>query len=248
MRIVWLLALSIALPANAWTLRATGLGGWVGNTLTVNYNFTGCTMPDLTMLSVLDAGIAAWNTSQNSGIKLVRASGPVTATAADIVAGTATPTPLVACDTGFSANQTADGDFIPALTRLAASNSRIAFAGIVFNAETGKAAEISQLTPAELAVAFTHEMGHALGLGHSGDSLALMYYSISGKTLATLTQDDMDGIAYLYPRSEFTNGPYGCASTHRPASGRGAIWLLALLGLNLLLGRFVIRLRPKQLL
>lgn len=248
MRGLVLLAGLLTLPVQAWTLRSTGMGGWTGSTLTIHYNFTGCSMPSDELLSIIDGGIAIWNTSQNSGLRIVRDLNPSTGTAADIVAGTASPTPLIACDTGFSTNQTADGDFIPALTRLATTGGRVSFAGIVFNSEAGKQADIGGLSSSAVSVAFTHELGHALGLGHSGDSQALMYYSISGKTVATLTQDDMDGMAYLYPRSEFSNGPYGCASAHRRASPRGAVWLLLLIGLNWILGRWLTRFRPKPLL
>jgi hypothetical protein len=243
-----LLAVLLVSPAQAWTLRSTGMGGWAGNTLTVHYNLTGCSMPSADLLSIIDGGIAIWNASQNSGLRIVRNPTASTGTAADIVAGTASPTPLIACDTAFTAAQSADGDVIPALTRLATTGGRVSFAGIVLNSESGKQANIAVLTSSDVSVAFTHELGHALGLGHSGDTQALMYYSISGKTSAILTQDDMDGIAYLYPRNEFTNGPYGCASTHRRASTRGIGWLVLLLGLNWALGRCLIRLRPKPLL
>jgi hypothetical protein len=43
-----------------------------------------------------------------------------------------------------------------------------------------------------------HEIGHALGLGHSEVSEALMYYQIVPKR-STLGQDDIDGITFLYP-------------------------------------------------
>ncbi|WP_408095440.1 matrixin family metalloprotease [Peredibacter sp. HCB2-198] len=43
-----------------------------------------------------------------------------------------------------------------------------------------------------------HEIGHAIGLGHSEDSAALMYYrTVSLRT--NLGQDDVDGVTYLYP-------------------------------------------------
>ena len=45
-----------------------------------------------------------------------------------------------------------------------------------------------------------HEIGHAFGLGHSADPVALMYYDISGKIQKKLNADDFDGCAYLYPQ------------------------------------------------
>jgi hypothetical protein len=46
-----------------------------------------------------------------------------------------------------------------------------------------------------------HEMGHAAGLAHSGDAASVMTYETHGWGLKpnTLSQDDKDGIVYLYP-------------------------------------------------
>lgn len=44
-----------------------------------------------------------------------------------------------------------------------------------------------------------HEEGHFGGLGHSGDSGAVMYRYIADPPLAALTADDAEGITYLYP-------------------------------------------------
>lgn len=43
-----------------------------------------------------------------------------------------------------------------------------------------------------------HEIGHALGLGHSDDTASLMYYRTTGQR-TNLGQDDIDGATYLYP-------------------------------------------------
>ncbi len=46
-----------------------------------------------------------------------------------------------------------------------------------------------------------HELGHAIGLGHSPVEDSLMYYATRDKR-QSLGRDDFDGVAYLYPKKE----------------------------------------------
>jgi len=63
---------------------------------------------------------------------------------------------------------------------------------------------------------WTHELGHALGLGHSTVQGSVMepYYEGSRRTLH---QDDIDGISYLYPAGEVDQAPVVTISA--PADG-----------------------------
>ncbi len=56
----------------------------------------------------------------------------------------------------------------------------------------------ASLSTAEKESVLAHEIGHALGLGHSNKDHALMYYLNSSK-MERLSQDDIDGLTYLYP-------------------------------------------------
>tara|TARA_Y100001954_G_C15750285_1_gene573287 strand:- start:89 stop:976 length:888 start_codon:yes stop_codon:yes gene_type:complete len=57
-----------------------------------------------------------------------------------------------------------------------------------------------------------HEIGHALGIGHSEKDFALMFYA-SGAVYNYLSQDDADAITYLYPHDSTFNGLGGnCGS------------------------------------
>ena len=54
------------------------------------------------------------------------------------------------------------------------------------------------LSRADQIAVLSHEIGHAIGLGHSEDRSALMYYR-TVKLRKRLGQDDIDGVSYLYP-------------------------------------------------
>ena len=61
-----------------------------------------------------------------------------------------------------------------------------------------------------------HEIGHALGIGHSEKDFALMFYA-SGAVYNYLSQDDADAITYLYPHDSSFYGLGGnCASISKP--------------------------------
>jgi hypothetical protein len=64
------------------------------------------------------------------------------------------------------------------------------------------------LSRSEKIAVLAHEIGHAVGLGHSNFDKNLMYYQ-SVATRETLGPDDVDGITYLYPVEQ----PFGgCGS------------------------------------
>ncbi len=74
---------------------------------------------------------------------------------------------------------------------------------------------IINITEDELTTLLAHEMGHAFGLGHSAFETALMYYSIEAgeKVQDFLSQDDNDGLTYLYPQEKLWGGVGGGCSS-----------------------------------
>ncbi|HEY8269938.1 MAG TPA: matrixin family metalloprotease [Pseudobdellovibrionaceae bacterium] len=94
-------------------------------------------------------------------------------------------------------------------------------------------ANISNFDHTVLKIILAHEIGHLLGLGHSASTKALMYYDASAKTSLSLSQDDIDGISYLYPSDEMSSGKYGgcglVTNVSPPNSNHEILVLLALL-------------------
>ncbi len=55
----------------------------------------------------------------------------------------------------------------------------------------------------DLQSVITHELGHVLGLDHSADPHATMYYGVHHGVVygRTISADDRGGVCYLYPKS-----------------------------------------------
>ncbi len=74
----------------------------------------------------------------------------------------------------------------------------------------------------------THEMGHALGLGHSSDTDATMYaFAHFDGRCASLRADDMNGIRFIYPGT-LPAAPLIIATSTLPAAQRGLFYSMTL--------------------
>ena len=73
---------------------------------------------------------------------------------------------------------------------------------------------------ANLAETACHELGHAIGLGHSADSAAIMWGLVRGNGRdATLGADDKEGVLAIYPSSSGGGGGGGSGSVSIATSG-----------------------------
>ena len=219
-----LIALFVVLGAGraqAFTLDAIGsppapLLGWNTNTINFDIDYTNCGVPQETVDGVLDAAFSLWNGVPTSDLVLGRGS-QITSSFAQATSATASGNPQIICDTHFTADSGGGdiGDISPgyATDWIADSNSKILYASIVLNAEAGKQANIASFPQTILQIVIAHEIGHVFGLGHSEDKNALMYFDASAKTTLALSQDDVDGVTWLYPRKELSGDRiFGCGS------------------------------------
>ena len=80
-----------------------------------------------------------------------------------------------------------------------------------------------------------HELGHAVGIGHTSVKGALMYYDATGVTYKSLAQDDIDAVTYLYPNDKSLGGLAGaCATVELDHKKRRDFLYSLLMGLMLL--------------
>ena len=73
-------------------------------------------------------------------------------------------------------------------------------------------AQFGNLSRSDKIGVIAHEIGHAIGLGHSPDDAALMYYRVTDLR-KRLGRDDMKGVSYLYPIKLDGCGLIGSTST-----------------------------------
>ncbi len=85
---------------------------------------------------------------------------------------------------------------------------------------------------------FAHELGHALGLGHSSVEYSLMYYSVGGKDQDFLSEDDMKGISWLYPLDKKLAGFAGSCASISDGTDSGQFSRIFLLLFSLVIGTY----------
>lgn len=100
----------------------------------------------------------------------------------------------------ISCNQLADnfgGNSVLAVT-VPNSFSGKKIKGAVILIQDSAATQFKNLSRDDRIGVIAHEIGHAIGLGHSKEKKALMYYKVQDQR-TSLGQDDIDGVTYLYP-------------------------------------------------
>ena len=175
--------------------------------ITVNVSSDSCTSAGLTTNSLLDmveeVADEYWNSVSTSAIQLKRGGIVSTSIGAltslnSAITLTEDETILIGCNTNTTMFPSSS-DSIGGVGGLSVSNG-VTRGAVYINAN----GNFSSLSDSQQRAIIAHELGHAIGLGHSSDEVALMYYSVSGKVQEKLSLDDKDGVSYLYPNEDLT--------------------------------------------
>ncbi|MGB0452951.1 MAG: matrixin family metalloprotease [Bacteriovoracaceae bacterium] len=213
----------IPLMANAFTLNNTVGAAFENDEVKVNVNSASCDNIGLSTSELLDLAEEAvdqfWNRAPTSRLTLVKG--------AVVDKGTNFKTQLI-CDTAdcstVNDDLKVDSDILIACNQNAATTGNYNFASngvmavslpnntsgefivgalVLINDRSGTAFADKQRDEQRSILA--HEIGHAIGLGHSGVSDSLMY-AISIENRNRLGWDDLQGVTYLYPKEQPIGG------------------------------------------
>lgn len=216
------LVLGFSLSAQAFTLTGSNpdLQGWEDRDVKLNVNLSNCPA-GIDVAGLIEEAASVWNNIPTSNIKVSVGTTTTSTTFAN-------PT-TVYCETNFGAITGADQNYVPAAAAASAPAGTITAGLLYLNVSSGTA-NISAFDKTKLVIIVAHEIGHILGLGHSQVSNSLMYYSVTYKTTLGISQDDMDGMSYLYPKNELSGDKImGCGLVQNlPPPPPGRMWLLGL--------------------
>lgn len=216
---------------------------WNNGELEILVNTAGCTA---SILPAVKAAVDLWNSVPFSGLRLsYKESSSITA--ANLLSSSI----VYPNQAGLACQTTSGAPFTSGSTLGVGSYQNIAGVreGAMILNSTSNGGDISNYSALFLEIVVAHEMGHMLNIGHSQLQGSLMYYNISGKTELSLHSDDMNAMAYLYPRNEFFDeGLMGCGLVQQSKTPRFPIVSFFFLFLPLVLAfLFKLKFRLKSL-
>jgi hypothetical protein len=239
MPLIFIALFFISTSVNAWTLISAGMKGFQATEVTINFANTSCSNAGLTsdtlQSNTKEAIDIFWNkvsggslTLKMGGLTSINIDGQTSsaAVAANLAADN---TILVGCNDDVSSFS---NGFTGAVGSIACNSAGVCRGAVIVNAHSSST--LPTYSANELQTLLGHEIGHAIGLGHSSVEEAIMYYSLGGKTQEYLHQDDINGFTYLYPNKKKLGGLAGSCSSitniDKPGGGLNSFLLLALLG------------------
>ncbi len=167
--------------------------------ITILINENSCPS-DLSLRALLDSAISVWNGIPTSKLELTLGE--------ETTSKTAGIPPVAYCDPTMTGSTLGQGG-------ASFGSDGYARSGFLrINTNPASSGYVLDQSPEQQSIVVAHEIGHLLGLGHTDKAYALMNYSLGVKTDLSLSQDDIDGINYLYPRDELTgDSPFsGCGT------------------------------------
>jgi len=240
--------LFISFSAQAFTLNNAAGANFSQNEVKINVEGSSpCSNIDLTNEELLDVAAEGmdqyWNRAPTSRLHISKGSvihlSSNFHTEAICTAGTnCTPNPLIVVpsDILISCNSNATDFNSTSILGVTLPNNvtgrTISGALILLNDKVGS--QFRTKTRHEKMTIIAHEVGHALGLGHSKIVDSLMYYS-HNPNRNYLSEDDMDGITFLYPAEQPKIASCGTISLDKNGPQKGLLFFI----MNLLAGLIV---------
>lgn len=241
------LTASFALSATAFTVTIPGVFGYTADPVVLHINPTNC---PASIVDDTNAAIDLWNSAPTSGLKLELGANTTSDVSTYKDFSFSDTQIVIGCSTNFNSDKNGGCDstcldFTIAVGSAASIGSHLVKGQVTINMNVGAGGNYANKTSVQKQIVLAHELGHALGLGHTDYEPALMYYNIGSKENLALSQDDIDGITYLYAREETGDQlPLGCGTV---LTGPPTVFLmLGLFGLPFLFWLFL-RIRPKRL-
>ena len=137
---------------------------------------------------------------------------------------------VIACNSNTTDNFTADNMYALTLPNNIMNKS---IKGSVILINDTVDTPFSGLSRSEMVNVIAHELGHAIGIGHSEKSQSLMfsgYYPDRDR----LAQDDIDAITYLYPNKlDGCSGMFATIAFTDPPNGARSFMVTLLVGLTI---------------
>ncbi len=219
---IWTFTSVISSLSHAFTLTSANGKGFADPTITILVNQSSCPN-SFNLRRVLEDAIKAWNGVPTSRLLLKIGD--------DTSSTTAAIPPVAYCDSTMTGGTLGQGG------GSTDSNGTIVAGFLRVNTNSAASGYILNQSDTQQAIVVAHELGHMFGLGHTSKDSSLMNYSIGSKTDLGLSQDDIDGISYLYPRNELGADKMmgGCGtislSSGRPKNQGPGAWSLFLISM-----------------
>lgn len=229
MKTFFFLLVTLMTHAEAYTLNNNFSGAFKNHKVHVYIDeLSSCAMAGITVYDLVDminpAADKFWNRVPTSNLSLH--NGGISPNTANITTGILCAPTDQACITAagpnviapvsgivISCNNDANNFKDPAVLAVTVPNnfsgSKITGAVILINDSSNT---FSNLTRDGKIAVIAHEIGHAIGLGHTDDKAALMYFKAIDERRA-LGKDDMLGVSYLYPMKMDGGGLLGGCGT-----------------------------------